>query len=446
LITLPPFNSRAIKGDGMKTENKIIHSPTGHLAEILKELSRIALKESSVLFIGETGTGKELLAEYTVEHSLRKDKPYHKINCVGLSESVIESELFGHVKGAFTGATHDKTGIIEASNGGTLLLDELGVLKRPLQAKFLRVIEEQEFQKVGSTETKEINVRFIAATNREKKIIPDLKARFEHTIIVSPLEKRTEDLPYLLHHFLKDTPFDHIEVEALWCLMKFKWDFNIRQLQNVLAHAGIKREVKESENPKDPSNKILCGFHLPDDITDEFHLIFDKFRNYTNFNEMIQKKYHVKVFHSNHAASYWMHDYPEFIVDNSCLCLPLDNDLPRITSEMGADCSILLSDNVEKQIDKIIEETEDEVDLRIPRIVRELYFYKKPTYLFDLPWKQAKEKFPMIYYLENRKRYPELNKTELGKQLGVDRKTIRKWEVKISRNQLKSSKKQNSGK
>jgi len=427
----------------MKTSEKIIYSPTGHMADLLKRLKIIASEDSSILFIGETGTGKELLSDDTVNHSERKT-PYHQINCVGLSESVIESELFGHIKGAFTGATENKTGYIEASDKGTLLLDELGALDKKLQAKLLRVIEQQEFQKVGGTETQKIKVRFIAATNREKEIIDDLKARFKYQISVKPLRERKEDIPYLLQHFLKKTPFESIEIEALWCLMQYDWKANIRELKNVLADAEVNRQVKESDNPGDPSNRILCGFHLPSDVTDNFHMKFDKLRQ-VGFHEMIKTKYPVKSFRSNIAASYWTHEHPEFIIDNSCLCLDLNSDFIRVTFDMSADCAVLLDDNIENKIDRYIDGEIKEEDL-YPYIARELDFNKKPAHLFDLPWKQAKEKFPLIYYLENRKKYPDLNKNEFAKKIEVGRKTLRAWEAKVPKNQLESSKKQDKGK
>jgi len=183
-----------------KTAQKIIFSPASPIKGILEKLKILASEDEPVLFVGETGTGKELFSEYLYENSKRRGK-YSKINCMGLPENLIESELFGHTTGSFTGALTDKTGLIEASSNGILFLDELGALADSLQAKLLRVIEDKKVRKVGTTKEKEINVRFIAATNKPDGLIPDLKFRFTYWIEIPSLRRRKEDLPNLLVTF-----------------------------------------------------------------------------------------------------------------------------------------------------------------------------------------------------------------------------------------------------
>jgi transcriptional regulator with AAA-type ATPase domain len=447
----------------METTNKTnhsqrpIHSPTGHMDDFLKKLELIAYKESSsVLFIGEPGTGKELLFKYTRELSPRRDKPFEIINGANLPENLVESELFGHVKGVFTGAERDRKGLIEVLNGGTLFLDELGALKPNLQQKLLRVIEYKEFRKVGGDTTEKANVRFIAATNEDyesgkekdgnkQEIIPKLKDRFNHHIIVKPLRERKEDIPYIVRHLLKESGFKSIEIEALWCLMRFKWEGNVRELINVLHYAKTEGEGK---NPDDPSKNILCGFHLPDEITDKFHLKFDKLRYHTNFQEAIREKHPVEVFRSNVAADYWLHSgAPEWVKDNTCLHLPLDDNFPVNESNMRIDCSLMLSDSVQEEIDRLIEEAEDGaiIDVRLPRIARNLHFRKNPVLLFDLPYKEAEEKFKMIYMIHYLKKHPNASQTKKSKHYGVIPKTVTDWEKNLPPELLKSIKNKATG-
>ena len=181
----------------MTAKNEVIHAETGQIAQVLEELKLLAtehLMDHPVLFTGPTGSGKEMLADYLVKR-VTNNLPHNKINCMNLSESVIESELFGHMRGAFTGAIKERKGLIEESEGGILFLDEIGVLPKHLQAKFLRVLEDREVRKIGGSRSKKINVRFIAATKDTKTLIPDLKHRFPNKIHIPPLKRNPRRNP-----------------------------------------------------------------------------------------------------------------------------------------------------------------------------------------------------------------------------------------------------------
>ena len=290
-----------------KQPQEIAGAPDSPFREILERLKIIAETDDSVLFIGETGVGKEVLFKELLEYSKQEDN-YKAINCSGFPKDLIGSELFGHVEGAFTDAKKDRAGLIMASNNGILFLDELGDMNQNDQANLLRIIEDKKVRKIGSDESgEEVKVRFIAATNKEEKIRKDLKARFKHWITIKPLRDRPFDIPYLLQHFLDkiDPSFKGIEVEALCCLLFFEWKENVRQLKNILDAAKIERQFWKSKNENDPSNEILCGFHLPDEVTAKYRATFKKFKEYDNYVEVTKKKF-IKVFNSNIAASYWL--------------------------------------------------------------------------------------------------------------------------------------------
>lgn len=225
------------------------------LAHILKLCERVAPSQTTVLITGETGTGKELTARYIHQHSSRHDKPFIAVNCGALPESLMESELFGHVKGAFTGADSDKTGLVELAAGGTLMLDEIGELPLPLQVKLLRVLEERTFRKVGSGIEADADVRVIAATNRELKkevaqgrFRADLMYRLNvFPIELPPLRSRQEDIDLLIAHFLDQRPMQHngkvsVSLEAILALRQHDWPGNVRELRNTLERAALLSE------------------------------------------------------------------------------------------------------------------------------------------------------------------------------------------------------------
>ena len=216
-------------------------------------LEQVALSDSTVLIEGETGTGKELLARAIHNLSARKDSPFIGINCGALPDTLLESELFGYMKGAFTGAQKDKIGLFLAAAGGTILLDEIGDTSPSFQVKLLRVLEEREFQPLGSVEKKRADVRVIAATNRDlAQMVGDGAFRrdlfYRINIIhlkMPPLRERREDIPLLIEHFisrmnrLKNRTITGIDSEALGQLMDHSYPGNIRELENIIEHAFV---------------------------------------------------------------------------------------------------------------------------------------------------------------------------------------------------------------
>jgi formate hydrogenlyase transcriptional activator len=230
-----------------------IVSQSKSFGRVLRQVEQVAPTNTSVLILGESGTGKELLARAVHNRSSRRTRALVKINCAALPATLIESELFGHEKGAFTGATTQKTGRFELADGGTIFLDEIGEMPIELQSKLLRVLQEGEFERVGSTKTLKVNVRLIAATNREleKEIAEgrfreDLYYRLNVFPIQSlPLRERKEDIPLLVHHFCaKHGPgigrqIDHIPQDVIASLMDYHWPGNIRELENVVERSLI---------------------------------------------------------------------------------------------------------------------------------------------------------------------------------------------------------------
>jgi transcriptional regulator with GAF, ATPase, and Fis domain len=220
---------------------------------VLDKVRLVAPTDATVLIDGETGTGKELIARAIHSSSQRRDKPLIKINCAALPTGLVESELFGHEKGAFTGAIARHTGRFELADGGTIFLDEVGELPAEAQAKLLRVLQEREFDRVGGTAPKKVDVRVIAATNRdllkavrEKAFREDLYYRLSvFPLALPPLRERSEDIP-LLASFLLDKfaarvgkRFEGIDARTLRRLMAYPWPGNVRELENVLERAVI---------------------------------------------------------------------------------------------------------------------------------------------------------------------------------------------------------------
>ncbi len=223
------------------------------MQEILKLLEKIIPTKSTVLILGESGTGKGVLAEFIHYNSPRKDKPFISINCSAIPENLLESELFGYKKGAFTGAVSDKKGLIELANEGTLFLDEIGDMPLNLQAKILKFLESGEFIPLGDTVKKQVDVRVIAATNKdlealikEGKFREDLYYRLNVIEIkIPPLRERKEDIPALTYFFIDKLSREHgkkikgITSEALTSLMQYNWPGNVRELKNVIERAII---------------------------------------------------------------------------------------------------------------------------------------------------------------------------------------------------------------
>jgi DNA-binding NtrC family response regulator len=223
------------------------------MGAIKKKIELVARSSATVLIRGESGTGKEVVARAIHAAGDRRDKPMLAVNCAALSENLLESELFGHEKGAFTGADKLRRGRFELADGGTLLLDEVSEIAPSLQAKLLRVLQENCFERVGSSVTQHVDVRVIATTNRE--IEAEVEAgRFRQDLFyrlnvvpmdLPPLRQRPEDVPELCRHFLSlaarrdNQPFRHIEPEAFRVLQRYTWPGNVRELQNIVERACV---------------------------------------------------------------------------------------------------------------------------------------------------------------------------------------------------------------
>jgi DNA-binding NtrC family response regulator len=235
------------------------------LREVLRLVEMVAVSDSTVLLLGETGTGKELIARAIHNRSLRKQRAFVTLNCAAVPSGLLESELFGHERGAFTGAITQRAGRVEVADQGTLLLDEVGDIPLEIQPKLLRVLQEREFERLGSTRTKKVDVRIVAATHRaleemivEKQFRLDLYYRLNvFPISIPPLRERREDIPLLVRHFVREfaqrmnKTIEAISSETMEVLSRYPWPGNIRELQNVIERAVVvytkgKLSVKKS--------------------------------------------------------------------------------------------------------------------------------------------------------------------------------------------------------
>ncbi len=225
---------------------------------------QVAPSGISVLIEGESGTGKELLAHLIHQHSPRNEHPFVPVNCTALAENLLESELFGHVRGAFTGAVKDRQGRFEVADGGTVFLDEVGEIPPAIQVKLLRFLQSKEFERVGETATRKVDVRVIAATNRDLESAvgsggfrEDLFYRLNAVRLkLPPLRERVEDIPMLVHHFLKKFgSTSGVKPEAIQAFQAYPWKGNIRELENVIERAVILARGSEIELS-----------HLPDEF------------------------------------------------------------------------------------------------------------------------------------------------------------------------------------
>ena len=223
------------------------------ITSITKMIAQVAKSTATILISGESGTGKELVAKAIHYHSNRKNKPFITVNCTAMPEQIIESELFGHVKGSFTGAWKDKRGIVEEADQGTLFLDEIGDLNMAMQAKLLRLLQEGEYKPVGGLTTKQADIRFVAATNQDLKKLIEAKQFREDlyyrlnviNLHLPPLRDRKENIPILAYHFLEkfnslnNKKIGGIDPEAISALMSKSWPGNIRELENCIERGVI---------------------------------------------------------------------------------------------------------------------------------------------------------------------------------------------------------------
>ncbi len=252
ILGIPPHGS-----GGPPIEGIIGSSPT--MQEVYRITRRVAGSNASVLILGETGVGKELVAGAVHKLSHRSGGPFVRVNCGALSESLLESELFGHVRGAFTGAVANRTGRFEAAHGGTVFLDEINSTSLTLQVKLLRVLQEREFERVGDTNTLRTDTRIIAASNRdlmqevrEERFREDLYWRLNVVPIeIPPLRRRREDIPTLVSFFLEhynevnDRYVVHMGPGAIEAMQDYHWPGNVRELQNYIERAVVMAETDE---------------------------------------------------------------------------------------------------------------------------------------------------------------------------------------------------------
>lgn len=274
--------SNALRERSLKAENSILRKQiedrydfgniigqSSGITSLIAEVRKVADSRSNVLLLGETGTGKELIARAIHYNSSRHDQPFVPINCSAIPETLLESELFGYLRGAFTGATSPKRGLFEEANGGTVFLDEIGDLPQHLQAKLLRVIDDREIRPLGGTQPKKIDIRLIAATNKDITrdvhdglFREDLYYRINVvTIKLPPLRDRREDVAILAKHFLGKfaheigKPITAIDDAALRLFLDYHWPGNVRELKNI-----IERAVLISEG------NIISPEHLPEGL------------------------------------------------------------------------------------------------------------------------------------------------------------------------------------
>jgi formate hydrogenlyase transcriptional activator len=257
--------------------------------QVLNQVRIVAPADCSVLIQGETGTGKELIAQAIHEQSSRACGPFVRLNCAAIPAGLLESELFGHERGAFTGALTQRLGRLQVANKGTFLLDEIGELPLELQPKLLRALQEREFERLGSSQTIRVDVRIIAATNQnldqmvaDRQFRADLYYRLNvFPIVLPPLRDRQEDIPLLVRQFVQEyaerlnKPIDDIPYSVMNSLRRYSWPGNIRELQNVIERAVLLTEGRELQcSPPGPTNRAPTPLPRPD------HTLADMERSY----------------------------------------------------------------------------------------------------------------------------------------------------------------------
>jgi transcriptional regulator with GAF, ATPase, and Fis domain len=244
-----------------QAEGDFIIGQNPKMKELAELIARVAATPTTVLIRGESGTGKELVARAIHRYSNVRERPLVTVNCTALAPTLLESELFGHKRGAFTGAVADKPGLFERADGGTIFLDEVGDMPLEMQAKLLRVLQTGEIKPVGDVVTRKVRVRVIAATNRDlekalavSEFREDLFYRFNtFTITLPPLRDRTEDIPVLAHHFLRKAEakvnkrVDRFAPEALDLLKRYPWPGNLRELENIIERAVVLATSRQVE-------------------------------------------------------------------------------------------------------------------------------------------------------------------------------------------------------
>jgi len=257
---------RAVRSQRLQTEKQYLISERDaefnhygivgrgrHMQEVIQRAELVAQTKSTVLITGETGTGKEMVARLIHHRSAQREMPLIKVNCAAIPETLLESELFGHVRGAFTGATMTKRGKFALADGGSIFLDEIGTMSTAIQAKLLRVLQEREFEPLGAERTQRVEVRVIAATNRDlKQLVADGKFQedlyYRLNVIpipIPPLRERREDIPVLIDHFLEKhcqrtgKPVSAVHPDVVDALRRYEWPGNVRELENTIERAVV---------------------------------------------------------------------------------------------------------------------------------------------------------------------------------------------------------------
>ena len=257
---------RAVKSQRLQTEKQYLISERdaefNHygivgrsrlMQDVIQRTELVAQTKSTVLITGETGTGKEMVARLIHHRSAQREMPLIKVNCAAIPETLLESELFGHVRGAFTGATMTKRGKFALADGGSIFLDEIGTMSTAVQAKLLRVLQEREFEPLGAERTQRVDVRVIAATNRDlKQMVADAKFQedlyYRLNVIpieIPPLRERRDDIPVLVEHFLEKhrqrtgKHIDRVEDGVVEALRRYEWPGNVRELENTIERAVV---------------------------------------------------------------------------------------------------------------------------------------------------------------------------------------------------------------
>jgi two-component system response regulator HydG len=296
--SLPTANPGGVINPGSSVAEKRIVYKSEVMRQLMRMVDRVAPSNATVLVLGESGTGKELIANAIHERSNRRHKPFVAINCGALRETLLESELFGHEKGAFTGAYSRKIGLAEVATGGTLFLDEIGELSPGIQAKLLRFLQEGEIYRVGGKDPIRVDIRLISATNKEldKEVLrgnfrEDLFYRINTIMVHSPpLRRRKEDVPALIEYFLSTNTNGFLNrgrqmsEEAMKIMMKYDWPGNIRELQNVCERLQILSE-----------GHVIMPGDLPDHIRNPDHkVVIDDYDPTMTLHEL-EKRYILKA-------------------------------------------------------------------------------------------------------------------------------------------------------
>ena len=267
--------------DRLKEEGNKLYSSNVEFSSLLNRAKKLAVSDISILIIGENGTGKELLADYIYRNSNRLSENFIKINCAAFPESLLDNELFGHEKGAYTGASSEYVGVFEQANNGTLLLDEIGDMPTTLQAKILRVIQNQEVRRIGGKEIRKINVRYIASTNKnisdmveEGSFREDLFYRLNGGLLrIPPLRKRREDFDALIDDLLNEIsinskhPRKYLSDQVKHVFMNYHWPGNIRELKNALLYAATISQNNEIRMEDLPPSFELSGSNDSDSLS-----------------------------------------------------------------------------------------------------------------------------------------------------------------------------------